>query len=147
VMSADARGQGKSRNGSGRRVAACRVLVVEDDDALCEALRDLLEESGYRVSCAGDGADALATMRRERPSVVILDVLLRTLDGREVRRIQLADPTLAAIPVIGISGDPTARLDDAVPMLMKPFDSEILLDLLELYCRAPVGSSGTGPAP
>ena len=63
------------------------VLVVEDEENLLEALRYNLEREGYRVHTATDGGDGLELARRVKPSLVLLDIMLPTLDGFEICRI------------------------------------------------------------
>jgi CheY-like chemotaxis protein len=80
------------------------ILVVEDDPASREALVTLLESEGYDVAAAGDGEEALARLRAERPALVLLDLMLPVMDGFEFRTRQMQQPDLAAIPVIVLSG-------------------------------------------
>lgn len=63
------------------------VLVIEDEENLVEVLRYNLEREGYRVLSAHDGAQGLETARRDRPDLVILDVMLPSMDGLEICRI------------------------------------------------------------
>ena len=64
-----------------------KVLVVEDEPSLVDTLQYTLSRQGYDVSVSSDGAKALDVARRERPDLVILDVMLPALDGFEVCRI------------------------------------------------------------
>jgi DNA-binding response OmpR family regulator len=66
-----------------------RILIVEDDLALAQVLRDNLEFEGYAVDCAVDGRQALAKVREQPPDLVLLDLMLPQMDGLEVCR-QLA---------------------------------------------------------
>ena len=63
------------------------VLVVEDEENLLEALRYNLEREGYQVHTATDGGEGLDLVRRLKPSIVLLDIMLPTLDGFEICRI------------------------------------------------------------
>ncbi len=63
------------------------VLVVEDEENLLEALRYNLEREGYQVHTATDGGEGLDLARRLKPSIVLLDIMLPTLDGFEICRI------------------------------------------------------------
>ena len=85
-----------------------RILVVDDDLSIIKVLRGYLEQSGYQVLAAYDGETALHMLRRERPDLVILDLMLPQRDGREVTRIVRADKALAATPIIML----TARVED-----------------------------------
>ena len=85
-----------------------RILVVDDDKSIVRVLRGYLEQSGYQVLTAVDGETALHMLRRERPDLVILDLMMPNLDGWEVTRIVRADKGLAATPIIML----TARVED-----------------------------------
>ncbi len=87
---------------------AQRILVVDDDKSIVKILRGYLEQSGFIVLDAFDGEAALHMLRRERPDLVILDLMMPNRDGWEVTRIVRADPVLASTPVIML----TARVDD-----------------------------------
>ncbi|MCU0502606.1 MAG: response regulator, partial [Anaerolineae bacterium] len=63
-----------------------RILVVDDDKSIVKVLRGYLEQSGYEVLNAPDGETALHTLRRERPDLVILDLMMPNLNGWEVTR-------------------------------------------------------------
>src|SRR3954451_5251038 len=74
-----------------------QVLVVEDDATLASALRYNLERSGYACLVAGDGARALELAKRERPALVLLDLMLPGIDGVEVCKRLRADSN---VPII-----------------------------------------------
>ncbi len=63
-----------------------RVLVVDDEPHMCKALRRILEMGGYKVTTAPDGEKALEIIREKKPEVVLLDVVMPGIDGREVCR-------------------------------------------------------------
>lgn len=81
------------------------VLVVEDDTTLASALRYNLERNGYGCLLAGDGARALELAKRERPALVLLDLMLPGIDGIEVCRRLRAD---SSVPIIML----TARVEE-----------------------------------
>lgn len=85
-----------------------RILVVDDDRAIVKVIRGYLEQSGFLVLEACDGESALHSLRRERPDLIILDLMLPQRDGWEITRIVRSDKTLAAIPIIML----TARVED-----------------------------------
>ncbi len=60
------------------------ILVVDDEPKVARLARDYLEKNGFRVYTVGDGPSALAAARRERPDLIVLDLMLPGLDGREV---------------------------------------------------------------
>src|SRR5919198_2310996 len=81
------------------------VMVVEDDFAIRETLRELLEDEGYQVMWAANGQEALARLRERAPRLILLDLMMPVMDGREFRIAQQSDPALARIPVVVISAD------------------------------------------
>jgi DNA-binding response OmpR family regulator len=82
------------------------ILVVEDEDAIAEAVRARLQSEGYRVRVASDGPQALSAAAAERPDLVVLDLMLPGMDGLEVcRELQRTD----WLPVLML----TARTEEA----------------------------------
>jgi two-component system alkaline phosphatase synthesis response regulator PhoP len=84
-------------------------MVADDDKSIVKVLASYLEQAGYRVLAAHDGETALHILRRERPELVILDLMMPCRDGWEVTKIIRADKALAATPIIML----TARAEDA----------------------------------
>ena len=105
-----------------------RVLLVEDDIDLRDAVCDTLAAAGYVVLTAVDGADGLRQLREARPDVVVLDLMMPNVDGWQFRVAQRSDPMLSAIPVVAISasGSATAAAIDADAFLRKPVDGDLL---------------------
>ena len=115
--------------------------MVEDDFAIRETLRELLEEEGYRVTQASNGAEALARLRESKtPKLILLDLMMPVMDGWEFRHAIEGDPRLADIPVIVISADHGLEQKiDAMHVegyLAKPFELERLLETVERYTEA-----------
>lgn len=73
------------------------ILVVDDEPKIVRLARDYLEKHGYRVVTAADGQSALTAARQEKPDLIILDLMLPNIDGREVCRILRRD---SAVPII-----------------------------------------------
>jgi DNA-binding response OmpR family regulator len=82
------------------------VLVVDDEETIAEAVRARLENEGYRVLVAGDGGQAIETATRERPDLVVLDLMLPGMDGLEVCKALQRDRW---VPVLML----TARTEEA----------------------------------
>lgn len=107
-----------------------RILVVDDDRSIVKVLTSYLEKSGYQALSAYDGEMALHQLRRERPDLVILDLMMPNRDGWEVTKIVRADHSLAATPIIML----TARVEDtdkivglelgADDYITKPFNAQ-----------------------
>ena len=77
-----------------------RILVVDDEPELCEALKIRIEVSGYEAILAGDGEEALKKVREMEPDLVILDIMLPKMSGFKVCRMIKFDPKFRKIPVI-----------------------------------------------
>ncbi len=97
-----------------------RILVVDDDPAIVKVVRSYLEQAGYEVLTAADGERALQIVRRERPDLVVLDVMLPHRDGWELTRTIRADAALAAMPIILL----TARVEDADKIIGLEFGAD-----------------------
>jgi DNA-binding response OmpR family regulator len=104
------------------------ILVADDDPSILGMLRARLSAVGYRVVTAGDGGDALEVARREKPALVVLDVMMPTMTGWEVCRELRADPATAAVKIIMLTAigsamnEMTSPLYGADAYLDKPFE-------------------------
>jgi DNA-binding response OmpR family regulator len=131
-------------------VSGAPLLIIEDDQDIRESLVEFLEDHGYRVDAARDGREALDHLvrARERPCLIVLDLMMPVMDGQQFRAEQLRDPELSQIPVLLISayGDVEERASDLgrLPFLRKPFDLEQLLEQVEARCRIAAASSAAG---
>jgi DNA-binding response OmpR family regulator len=85
-----------------------RVLVVDDDKKIVRLVRSYLEQANFQVLTAYDGESALHIIRRDRPDLVVLDLMLPDRDGWEITRLVRSDPTLAKLPIVML----TARVED-----------------------------------
>jgi CheY-like chemotaxis protein len=103
---------------------APRVLVVEDDSNTRDLLVQMLDEHGFDVSSATDGAEALESLRKHPHDIVLLDLLLPTVDGFQIIDEIRKDPALEPIPIIVITGaeldaDTRRRLQGQVERVLK----------------------------
>jgi DNA-binding response OmpR family regulator len=73
---------------------SCKILIADDEPNILISLEYLMKREGYAVSVARDGAEALATLRRDRPALVLLDVMMPTKTGFEVCQEVRADDDL-----------------------------------------------------
>jgi two-component system nitrogen regulation response regulator NtrX len=112
-----------------------RILVVDDEAAIRDSLRMILEYEDYAFSGASSGQEGLAMIQRDRPDLVLLDIKMPAMDGMEVlRKIHAFDETL---PVVMISGHGTtataveAIRSGAVDFLDKPLSSERVIVTLQ----------------
>jgi CheY-like chemotaxis protein len=76
------------------------VLVVDDDEFTCDAIRRLLTRMGYATACAQSGSDALDLLEQVRPSVIVLDWMMPQMDGIQVLKKLRADPKTRDVPVL-----------------------------------------------
>lgn len=122
---------------------APRVLLVDDEEAITSTLAPYLERSGFRVVVAADGAQALDTLGREAIDIVVSDVMMPVLDGRElVRRLRREERWTPVILLtkIDASFERVAALDDgADDYLGKPFDPPELVSRIRAVLRRTTG--------
>lgn len=115
------------------------LLIIDDDEAITDALRAFLERSGYRVQVAADGLHGLSALAHERPALVVCDVIMPHLDGREfLRRVRTTDDSLPIILLtqVGESWERSAALDEgADDYLNKPFDPRELVSRIRAVLR------------
>jgi excisionase family DNA binding protein len=116
---------------SGRR----KVLLVDDDVELVEVMTKFLEEDGrFDVKIATTGFDAGMLVKEYRPDMLVLDVMLPDINGKEVCQRVRADSTMEDVRILCISGMieedkiQDLRLAGADDFMHKPFDAEMLID-------------------
>src|SRR3989338_10751075 len=80
-----------------------RILIVEDEEFLLRAVKDNLESEGYAVTTATDGEDAMERIRKERPDLILLDLLMPKRDGFFVLQEVKKNPEWKLIPIIALS--------------------------------------------
>lgn len=123
--------------------ASRSILIVEDDEVIRRAMRMVLEWEGYAVACAANGQEALDLLRAgSRPALIVLDVMMPVLDGKQFRQEQLRDPSLASIPVIVVSALDFAQAVNAVYHVRKPFEVQELLDAIRDQVGQPARPAG-----
>ena len=115
-----------------------KILLVEDDVISLELMLELLEDD-YHLVTASDGVQAVEQASREQPDLILMDMSLPLVDGREATRRIKADPQLKAIPVIGLSahamsGDAEKALAAGCDgYLTKPVNFDLLFETLARY--------------
>lgn len=120
-----------------RMTAEEAVLLVDDDADIRETLSELLDANGYEVLQAENGQIALDVLRKTRrfPCVVVLDLSMPVLDGRQFLKLRASDPILRAIPVVVVSGSnqPAEPLEGIDEYLRKPVKIERLMEIINQY--------------
>jgi DNA-binding response OmpR family regulator len=120
-----------------------RILVVEDNTDLRRMFRAGLALAGFDVEEAGDGLEALRLVENRVPDLVVLDLILRSLDGVSVRQELAARTITSRIPVVIVTGSSidTGSLDVAC-VLRKPVMPDELVKTVERCLSRAVPTSG-----
>lgn len=107
------------------------VLVVEDDESIRNVISDVLEDRGFTVAAAANGAEALAYLRTSRPDVMVLDLLMPVMHGWEFMESYAERTGGESIPIVVVSVNPALpRSYDRFgvrDIVGKPFDVDKLL--------------------
>jgi CheY-like chemotaxis protein len=108
------------------------ILVVDDEPVLRAIVREILHEEGYAVIEAADGRVMLEIMTRERPDLVLMDVMMPGVDGREAYQQLRSRPEHRDVPVVMMSAAIQPHgLDPSIAGFMpKPFDLNQLVELV-----------------
>lgn len=129
-----------TNGGSGPASEKKVILLVEDDDDSRQALTDALEDHGYRVLPAVNGAQALATLKevRGRCDLILLDLMMPVMNGWDFRRKQKESPEISNIPVLLMSAGArlaTASGDlDVAGCVSKPVETTDLIEKVRRHC-------------
>jgi CheY-like chemotaxis protein len=121
-----------------------QILVVEDDPQLRELYRHALRTAGYVVAAVEDGADALRHIEHSRPALVVLDLALPRLDGRDVNQELKSRPDTSTIPVVVVSGTEIGpdEAKDFACVCRKPCDGDRLVRAVDQCLRRMNGAVG-----
>ncbi|MGD8554384.1 MAG: response regulator transcription factor [Anaerolineales bacterium] len=116
-----------------------RILLVDDEPAITDNLAPFLERSGFSVTVAADGEEALAQVQAAKPELLVLDVMMPKLDGREVlRRMRQADDwtPIILLTQVGEASERAMALEEgADDYLNKPFDPHELVARIKAVLR------------
>ena len=124
--------------GQGAAPTRGRVTVIEDEASISDPLRSALEREGYAVSVAATGAGGLDSVRRDAPDIVLLDLMLPDLDGRDVCRAirQTSDVPIIMLTARGLETDRVVGLElGADDYLVKPFSMAELIARIRAVLR------------
>jgi DNA-binding response OmpR family regulator len=134
----------------GRRVSA-KILVVDDEPEAVELLEFNLQQAGFDVLTAGDGAAALKRARAASPGLIVLDLMLPEVDGLEVCKMLRRDPVTAAIPIVMVTAK-AAEIDRILGLelgaddyVTKPFSPrELVLRVKKILQRGRAAADESG---
>jgi CheY-like chemotaxis protein len=112
------------------------VLVIEDDEYSRDALAHLLAAEGYETQSASDGESGLANARQMKPDVIVLDLNLPGIDGKQVIQMIRRDGPLKAVPILIVTGDEDRAAQAAVELgadgyLTKPVEFDALIRAID----------------
>ena len=116
-----------------------KILIVDDEVDLVETVRFPLEMEGFNVLVSYNGEDALNQARKEKPDLILLDLMLPKLDGYKVCRLLKFDERYKNIPILMLTAK-TQEKDKALGMetgandyITKPFDLDKLVEKVKTY--------------
>lgn len=118
------------------------ILVVDDEPKIARLARDYLEKNGYRVVTAADGQSALTMARREKPDLVVLDLMIPIMDGREVCKIlrRESDVPIIMLTALAEEVDQITGLEiGADDYITKPFSPRALVARVRAMLRRTKG--------
>lgn len=120
------------------------ILIIEDEKAIQEVLKDAIELEGYNVSTADNGQEGLNILpRMPTPCLILLDLMMPVMNGWQFAEAISKDMVLATIPIVIVTayGD-RAGLIPSKGVLKKPVDLDTLLNVVKKWCNG--GSCPTG---
>ncbi len=120
---------------------ADRILVIDDEEDILELVRYNLEREGYHVTCVASGEEALKTVKKDKPDLIVLDIMLPDVNGLEITKVLKKDASTGGIPIIMLSArgeeaDVVAGLElGADDYIVKPFSPRILTARVKAVLR------------
>ena len=114
-----------------------RILVIDDDIHIGNMLQEVLEREGYRVSRAYSGTEALMLFSKQKPDLILLDLMLPGLSGEEILPKITGTPVIVLSAKADISDKVSLLMDGAADYITKPFDTKELLARIAVQLRAP----------
>lgn len=122
-------------------MAASKVIIIEDDDTIRDAVKVVLEDSGYSVETFSDGKIALDTIsaRNDEPCLILLDMMMPNITGWDFLKLKNKTSGIVSIPVYTMSSvvnsTEEAHKIGAQGYVRKPFDLDNLLAIVKTYCK------------
>lgn len=105
-----------------------KILLIDDDEAFCMVVKSMIKEIGFpHVIIARSGLDGIAAAKREKPNIILLDIVMPGIDGLEVLQLLKSKPRTKNIPVIMLTG-----VDDQLPK------ERALYNYAQVYLTKPI---------
>jgi DNA-binding response OmpR family regulator len=119
-----------------------RVLIVEDEEAVRELEKFILENAGYEVMEARDGLEGLTKVEFRKPDLILLDLMMPDVSGGRMFDEMRDHPSAKDIPIVVVTGKPDAHemFDDAIGednVIMKPFEADTLIQRIRTHIGDP----------
>jgi CheY-like chemotaxis protein len=118
-----------------------KILVVDDDEGIVDALSLMLEEYGYKVYSTLRGEETYQKVDKFRPDLIFLDILMSGADGRIICQKLKSNTKTRSIPIVMISAHPSAKKHaisvGADGFLAKPFETDELISIAQKYTDLP----------
>lgn len=115
------------------------VIVIDDEQAFCDVVSEIITSSGYRVKQAYHAEEALGLLTGERPDLILLDVMMPGTDGISLIQRLRSNPRYATVPII-VSSAKCSQEDQSVALeagaddyLTKPFSAQKLIEVIRRY--------------
>jgi CheY-like chemotaxis protein len=115
--------------------SAC-VLVIDDEEDVRETLRDVVEMEGCSAILAASAKEGMAILERQKPCLIILDLMMPGMNGAEMLTLLRHDESLSALPVLMSTSAPS-RAPAGVALLPKPIDLDALCRWIRTNCDCP----------
>ena len=118
------------------------ILIVEDEEAVRELEKFILEQQGYEVMEARDGLEGLTKAEFKRPDLILLDLMMPDVSGGRMFDEMRRHPATDGIPIVVVTGKPDAHqiFDDQIGpdnVIMKPFEADTLLARIAAHIGGP----------
>jgi DNA-binding response OmpR family regulator len=119
---------------NGKTNHKAKIMVIDDQEDILDMVKLILEEAGFVVLTMLSGHEALQLIYREKPNLILLDIMMPDLDGLELLKILKIEESTAGIPVVMLTAKVEARdkmaamRDKAADYICKPFQPQELVD-------------------
>jgi two-component system cell cycle response regulator DivK len=116
-----------------------KILIVDDNRMILQALSDHLEALGYDTEVAASGIDALEILKHDKPDLIIMDIVMPEMSGIEVTKKIKADPQAKSIPVVAFTSQSNRGQWDEIfdDYLVKPFGYDALYEIIQRFIPKP----------